>query len=303
MEWIVTTGRSADEAKEMALDQLGVAEEDAEFEILEEAKPGLFGRFRKEVRVRARVRPVQPRPKTERRRKRYNGTDAKRSGPDKTKAPAKKRAARSEKSDDASAPADKDQGAGKSTSPRRTAAKAAPAPAADDTGSTGAKGDPVTDVEVPLSEHAAQTRAFVEGLLDAFALEADVSVQVTDDETAEVRIDGENLGVLIGPSGNTLQAIQTLSRASVQRSRDTEFEGRVFIEVGGYRQKRKAALERFTKELVEQVVASGTEKALEPMGSADRKVVHDTVNECEGVRTISVGEEPRRRVVIVPESD
>ena len=50
-------------------------------------------------------------------------------------------------------------------------------------------------------------------------------------------------------------------------------------------------------------MASGTEKALEPMGSADRKVVHDTVNELDGVRTISVGEEPRRRVVIVPESD
>src|SRR5690606_40168843 len=122
-------------------------------------------------------------------------------------------------------------------------------------------------------------------------LEADVTVEVLDDETAEVRVDGDNLGVLIGPSGSTLQAIQTLSRSAVQRSRDTVFEGRVFVEVGGYRQKRKEALERFTRQLVDEVRATGTEKALEPMGSADRKVVHDTVNECEGVRTISVGRE------------
>jgi spoIIIJ-associated protein len=301
VEWIVTTGRSVEEAKEMALDQLGVSEEDAEFEILEEAKPGLFGRFRKEVRVRARVQPVQPRPKVERRRKRSSaGPEAKRGASD--GAPKKKRPAKKATADGPAAAGD-ERPARTPRSRPSTASAAETAPTADDTGDAGAKGDPVSDVEIPLSEHAALTRSFVEGLLDAFALDAQVSVQVVDDETAEVRVDGDNLGVLIGPSGNTLQAIQTLSRASVQRPRDAEFEGRVFVEVGGYRQKRKDALERFTRELVEQVVSSGVEKALEPMGSADRKVVHDTVNDCEGVRTISVGEEPRRRVVIVPESD
>ena len=55
--------------------------------------------------------------------------------------------------------------------------------------------------------------------------------------------------------------------------------------------------------LIAGVKDSGVEKGLEPMNSADRKIVHDTVNAAEGVRTISVGEEPRRRVVIVPEGD
>ena len=74
MEWVETTGRTIDEAKELALDQLGVHEEDAEFDVLEEPRPGLFGRIRGEARVRARVRPTQPRPKTERRdRKRKPG--------------------------------------------------------------------------------------------------------------------------------------------------------------------------------------------------------------------------------------
>ena len=70
MEWVETTGRSVDEAKDLALDQLGVDEQDAEFEVVEEPRTGLFGRTRGEARVRARVRPRTPRPKVERRERR-----------------------------------------------------------------------------------------------------------------------------------------------------------------------------------------------------------------------------------------
>ncbi|MDQ2754673.1 MAG: Jag N-terminal domain-containing protein, partial [Actinomycetota bacterium] len=63
MEWVETTGKTIDEAKDGALDQLGVDEQDAEFEVLEEPKVGLFGRVRAEGRVRARVKPTAPRPK------------------------------------------------------------------------------------------------------------------------------------------------------------------------------------------------------------------------------------------------
>src|SRR5215213_10235426 len=70
MEWVETTARSVEEAKEQALDQLGVAEDEAEFEVLDEPRAGLFGRVRGEARVRARVRPTQPRAKAERRDRR-----------------------------------------------------------------------------------------------------------------------------------------------------------------------------------------------------------------------------------------
>ena len=70
MEWVLTSGKTIEEAREKALDQLGVAEDEAEFEVLEEPKPGLFGRVRGEARLRARVRPSQPRPKVERRERR-----------------------------------------------------------------------------------------------------------------------------------------------------------------------------------------------------------------------------------------
>ncbi len=75
MEWVETTGKSIEEAKEAALDQLGVDEDDAEFEVVEEPKPGLFGRIRGEARVRARVRPTRPRPKVERRERRRRAPD------------------------------------------------------------------------------------------------------------------------------------------------------------------------------------------------------------------------------------
>ena len=68
-----------------------------------------------------------------------------------------------------------------------------------------------------------------------------------------------------------------------------------------YRERRKEALERFTHQVAEQVLASGSPTSLEPMSPADRKIVHDTVNEIDGVRTTSEGEEPRRRVVILPD--
>src|SRR3954469_8126154 len=67
MEWVETTGKTIEEAKEAALDQLGVHEDDAEVEVLEAPRVGLFGRMRGEARVRARVRPTRPRPKAERR--------------------------------------------------------------------------------------------------------------------------------------------------------------------------------------------------------------------------------------------
>ena len=77
--------------------------------------------------------------------------------------------------------------------------------------------------------------------------------------------------------------------------------GRVRLDVSGYRQRRREALARFAAQVADDVKSSGVQKALEPMNAADRKVVHDTVNEIDGVRTVSEGEDQRRRVVILPE--
>lgn len=150
-----------------------------------------------------------------------------------------------------------------------------------------------------LDTQAANVRSFLEGLLEAFDLDGDVTVNAVDDDTLEAEVAGDDLGLLVGPKGQTLQAVQDLVRAVLQK--DGPGGPRLRVDVGGYRQRRREALARFTTGIAEQVLAAGTPTSLEPMGAADRKVVHDTVNEIDGVRTISEGEEPRRRVVIMPD--
>lgn len=270
MEWVETTGRTVEEAKDAALDQLGVDEQDAEFEVLEEPKSGLFGRLRQEARVRARVRPTRPRPKVERRdrRRKSGGSDA---PPAAEEAPKK------------AAPTGR---------PRGNRATAAPAPEPETTGAT-----PVDEID--LETQAANVRSFLEGLVDAFDAEGTVTVATVDEETLEAQVDGADLGLLIGPKGQTLQAIQELARAMLQK--DGPGGARLRVDVGGYRERRREALERFSRQIADQVLAAGTPTSLEPMGAADRKVVHDTINTIDGVHTISEGEEPRRRVVVVPD--
>jgi spoIIIJ-associated protein len=143
---------------------------------------------------------------------------------------------------------------------------------------------------------------FVRGLVDAFGATATIEVVEIDDETREVRVSGDDLGLLIGPRGLTLQAVHELARTVVYRAAPDGQEGRVRIDIGGYRERRRQALEAFATKIAQEVAESGAAKALEPMSPPDRKVVHDTINGVEGVRTTSEGEEPRRRVVVLPDA-
>jgi len=156
--------------------------------------------------------------------------------------------------------------------------------------------------EINVDAQAEIISSFLDGLVEAFGLDGEVEQEKVDEETIELRVNGDDLGLLIGPKGQTLAALQELSRTVAQRSLDGPARGRVRLDVGGYRQRRKEALQRFTRSVAEEVKASGMQKALEPMASPDRKIVHDTANEIDGVRTISEGEEPRRRVVLLPDS-
>ena len=139
---------------------------------------------------------------------------------------------------------------------------------------------------------------FMTGLTAAFGAKATASLHVEGNEL-DVRVDGEDLGLLIGPGGRTLMAVQDLARVAAQR-RLGDHDTRLRIDVAGYRERRRAALEKFAVAVAHEVRETGQTKALEPMASADRKVVHDSIHEIEGVASHSDGEEPRRRVVITP---
>jgi len=156
-------------------------------------------------------------------------------------------------------------------------------------------------MDMSLDEQGSVARDFLTGLIQELKLQADIDVVHPDEDTVEINLEGADLGLLIGPKGATLFALQDLTRTVVQR-RTSASNGRLMVDVGGYRQKRKAALERFARQLAEEVTATGTRKVLEPMNSADRKVVHDAVGSIDGVETVSEGEDPNRRVVIMPVS-
>jgi len=295
MEWVETTGRSIEEAKERTLDQLGVHEEDAEFDVVEEPRPGLFGRMRGEARVRARVRPTQPRPKAERRpRKSKSATPETGTAPESALEPA---------GDDGDGPeeieAAKPARQPRAKSPARSAAAAADRPKASTERVTEPGERAPVDEEGRQAERDAAA-AFLQGLADALGeAEASTEIVVINDDEAEVRLDGGDLGLFIGPRGQTLIAVQDLTRLVAQR-RGADRHGRLRIDIAGYRERRREALARFTEQVADEVRSSGAARALEPMTSMDRKIVHDAANELDGVETISEGEEPFRRVVIRP---
>jgi spoIIIJ-associated protein len=157
-------------------------------------------------------------------------------------------------------------------------------------------------MSISLDEQGDVAKEFLGGLVSEMDLHAEIEITRPDEDTVELNLSGDDLGLLIGPKGATLLALQDLTRTVVQR-RTSAVNGRLTIDVSGYRKKRKEALERFTRQLSEEVKASGARKVLEPMSAADRKIVHDTVNDIAGVATTSEGEEPRRRVVILPVND
>jgi spoIIIJ-associated protein len=269
MQWVETTGRSIDEAKESALTQLGIADDEAEFEILEEPQTGLFGRTRGEARVRARVKPTTPRAKTERRDRRGRGEG------------------RGEGSRSGGEGRGGDRGRGNGRSGGRS-----------ERGGDRPKREPREKVEIDPAVVGETAKNFLSGLATAFGAKAEVSVS-REGEEIDVRVDGDDLGLMVGPGGATLLAIQDLVRVASQR-RLGDQDTRLRIDIAGYRERRKEALSRFSMKVAQDVLESGSARALEPMSSADRKVVHDTLAEVEGIVTRSQGEEPRRRVVVEP---
>jgi len=287
MQWIETTGRSIEEAKDLALNQLGIAEDDAEFEVIEEPSTGLFGRTRGEARVRARVRPSTPRAKTERRDRRgRDGRSRDGGGRD-----GGREGGRDGGRDGNGRSRERSGGSRNERGGERRER-----PAREDRPREDRPPREKVDVDPALVGQAAAE--FLGGLVEAFGSKGNVTVSREDDEI-EVRVDGTELGLLVGPGGATLLAIQDLARVASQR-RLGDQDTRLRIDIAGYRERRREALSRFAQKVAADVIESGSARRLEPMTSADRKVVHDTLAEMDGVVTKSEGEEPRRRVVVEP---
>jgi len=148
-----------------------------------------------------------------------------------------------------------------------------------------------------VEEDTERAGDFLEGLLDALDVDGDITTWV-DEVGGHIDLEGADLEVLVGPNGETLDALQELTRLAVLRQ--TKRRVRLLIDINGFRVRQREQLTSMVRATVEQVIRTREDHELQPMSPAERKIVHDAVAAIEGARTESLGEEPNRRVVIRP---
>ncbi len=280
MEWLEIRAATLENAKEQALEHLGVDESDAEFEVLSEPKTGLFGRVKQQAHVRARVLPTPVRPKDVRSRGQGN------------------RRSRSARQSPAAKP---DNGPQSGSARRRDSAGAARPKKKDAKNMTDTTQDSSSG-GLSLAEQADLAESFVQGIASTLGITLQFKRHDLDNDIMRIEADGDGVGIMVGRRGSTAQAIDELVRTVLKRSGGSISEGKIRMDIGGVRAKRAAALADFTKKMAAEALDADAEIALEPMDRVDRKTVHDTIAGIDDVESRSEGEDPYRRVVIVPSS-
>ena len=161
----------------------------------------------------------------------------------------------------------------------------------------GSKG--VTVLVEAKNPAAIVTKTFLSRVFDAMGLEVEISAREEDD-AIYADMSGENMGLVIGKRGDTLDALQYLTSLIVNH--ETEDRMRVILDTENYREKRRQALVALANRLADKVVRTGRKHTLEPMNPYERRIIHSCLQPDERVTTFSIDEEPRRRVVISPKN-
>jgi spoIIIJ-associated protein len=157
-----------------------------------------------------------------------------------------------------------------------------------------------TDALTRLEQEGEIAADYLEGLLDIADLDGDIDMDV-EGERASVSIIGEGTGrelnKLVGRDGEVLEALQELTRLAVHR--ETGDRSRLMLDIAGFRARKRAELAELGAKAAEEAKGTGEPVKLDPMTPFERKVVHDAVA-AAGLRSESEGEEPQRRVVVLP---
>ncbi len=293
MEWVEVQGKTVDLAVEVAMAELGAASrDDIQVEVVQEPKAGFLGMGGQEAIVK-----VTKAPKKRRRRSRGRG---------RKDGAAAKPAKQQKQSTNGKSSGSNGGRSGSKNQKSRNEGRSAPS----GSGKNGRQEAPVSTKDTadaaredrpdpaPITEQADVAKEFLVGLLDAFGLEGEVTTRI-DDDILYLDIDGSQTEALVGQRGAVMQSVLELTRTVVQRK--TFGAPRMRIDIAGYAERRREALQIYAAKLAEQVVEEQSEIMLEPMNAADRKVLHDAVAEIDHVRSFSEGEEPRRAVVLAYE--
>lgn len=151
-------------------------------------------------------------------------------------------------------------------------------------------------VRVSVKEDPVSTAMeFLQNIFEKFDLTIEIKV-TENSEFTTLDLVGEDLGILIGRRGETLDALQYLTNLTV--SRKYKEKHKFILDAEDYREKRRETLERLAKKLAGKVVDTNRSLSLEPMSPYERRIIHTVLQDYPGVRTFSEGEEPYRKVVI-----
>lgn len=262
MRVVEKVGRTVDEAVQAALKQLGVTRQDVEIEVLDEGSKGLFGLLgARRARVRVELKPgVEPA---------FSGDEV---------------ADALQEELDADVPGEGDF--------------AHAEPDFDDGAPAPSRRPWSGDEKAVVDRKIAAAEEFLTGVLERMGLEAALETRVDADNLVFINIAGDDLGLIIGRRGQTLDAVQFLVNQVANKSGGVWV--RFVLDAQGYRERRAEALAGMARRMAERARRERRKIALEPMNALERRVVHLALADMPGIETYSEGEEPERRVIIAP---
>ena len=310
MRSIEATGKTVNDAINSGLEQLGVDRSDVEIQIVEMGSPGLFGMFGKRAKVRLTVKEEDPALKIDMPVLSLDGGRKPRGEKRKTEKPKAEKAEEPQEEAPVEA-AEEDAEQPRTEKKRRSrnrrrkggehredaeAAEAAEAGESEELPAPVIEHEPFVETPVDqLTETAQQAKAFLSGLTERMSVPVEIAVQETE-EQLRMQMTGENMSLLIGRRGETLDALQYLTSLTVNRGREDYL--RISIDTENYRAKREEALRKLAVRMAGRAKKSGRRVALEPMNPYERRILHSALQNDPEVSTHSEGEEPYRRVII-----
>jgi len=144
---------------------------------------------------------------------------------------------------------------------------------------------------------ARKVRIIMSDILNTMDLNAKMNI-AEKDNTVVINLEGENLGILIGRRGETLDALQYLLNLSVNKN--LENRKKFILDIEGYRQRREDTLKKLAYKLADKATQRGRNVVLEPMNSLERRIIHTALQGRDDISTFSEGEEPYRKIIIAP---
>lgn len=277
---IVTTGKTIDLAITAALEELQMDRDSVSVEVLENAKSGFFGIGASPAKVKVTFEVPDPTPApalsaaSRKPKKQAPKLEKPLPMPEPVRPEPKKQAPKLERKPEPKKPEPKKQ-APRMERPAQPQREYAPA-------------EPGSQEE--------RVEQFLKGLLERMDSQAVPHAWRKDDETIAVELVGEDLGMLIGRRGETLDAIQHLANYALNH--DAGKRTRVSVDAENYRGKREEALRSLARKMANKVLKYRKNMTLEPMNAYERHVIHAALQDVDGVTTYSTGTEPNRRVVV-----